>query len=167
MIYKRPRLSQKIISSPLGEVTLVASDDALTHVYVHKRHDSSETYNAADKHPILELAAQELDLYFRGAVKIFATPLAFDGTHFQQAVWRALVDIPWGMCVSYSDIAKEIGSPRAMRAVGSANAKNHLPLFIPCHRVIASNGNISDYALGVSTKRWLLEHEGSFIHGVC
>lgn len=104
--------------------------------------------------------ARELEEYFAGTRRTFAVPLAPKGTPFQQAVWHALLDIPYGDTVSYGELAARIGRPGAVRAVGAANGANPIPVIIPCHRVIGSDGKLTGYGGGIERKQWLLAHEG-------
>jgi methylated-DNA-[protein]-cysteine S-methyltransferase len=104
--------------------------------------------------------AQQLTNYFVGKTKDFAVPIHLNGTPFQVRVWNALQKIPFGVTWSYQQLAREAGNPRGMRAVGSANGRNPIPIIIPCHRVIRKNGDIGGYSSGVTIKRWLLRHEG-------
>jgi methylated-DNA-[protein]-cysteine S-methyltransferase len=97
--------------------------------------------------------------YFSGSRRVFNLPLAFDGTDFQQQVWRELMRIPFGETVSYRQLAERIGRPRASRAVGLANGANPLPIIVPCHRVIGTDGSLTGFGGGPGTKRWLLGHE--------
>jgi methylated-DNA-[protein]-cysteine S-methyltransferase len=101
----------------------------------------------------------ELDAYFSGALKCFTVPLAPKGTAFQKQVWNALLDIPYGTTTTYGALAKLLGNPGAMRAVGAANGANPIWLLIPCHRVVGSQG-LHGYAGGLARKAWLLRHEG-------
>jgi methylated-DNA-[protein]-cysteine S-methyltransferase len=110
---------------------------------------------------VLTRAASQLREYFAGRRQRFDLPLAAQGTPFQQAVWQALAAIPWGALRSYADIARAIDKPSAVRAVGAANGRNPLPIVVPCHRVIGSNGALTGFAGGLETKRQLLELEGS------
>jgi methylated-DNA-[protein]-cysteine S-methyltransferase len=105
----------------------------------------------------LQECMQQMDEYFKGQRR----PLLLKGTDFQKAVWRQLQKIPFGQTVSYGDVARAVGSPRAFRAVGNANNKNPIPLIIPCHRVIGSDGKLVGFGGGVWRKAWLLEHEQS------
>jgi methylated-DNA-[protein]-cysteine S-methyltransferase len=105
---------------------------------------------------------RQLDEYFKGKRKKFSVPLLLDGTDFQKAVWRQLQRIPCGQTASYGDVARAIGSPQAFRAVGNANNKNPIPLIIPCHRVIGSDGKLVGFGSGIWRKEWLLDHEKSF-----
>lgn len=97
--------------------------------------------------------------YFAGRLQRFTLPLAPRGTAFQQAVWQALCDIPYGETVSYLQIAEAIGNPRAVRAVGAANGRNPLSIIVPCHRVIGRSGELTGYGGGIPIKRWLLALE--------
>ena len=109
--------------------------------------------------PLLQEAKRQLDEYFAGKRKTFDLPLAPSGTPFQRSVWNALRNIPYGQTRSYQDLAQAVGRPNACRAVGSANAKNPLPILIPCHRVVRSDGSTGGYAGGTKLKQILLELE--------
>lgn len=104
-------------------------------------------------------AIAQLDEYFRGARHSFELPLRPLGTVFQQAAWNALLTIPHGETRSYAEQADRLGKPRAVRAVGAANGQNPLPIVIPCHRVIGSDGSLTGFGGGLKAKRWLLDHE--------
>jgi methylated-DNA-[protein]-cysteine S-methyltransferase len=111
--------------------------------------------------PLMETAQKELTAYFAGVPTDFASlPLDPRGTPFQLRVWQELRRIPRGETVSYRELAARAGNPKAARAVGQANAANPIPLIIPCHRVIASDGSLGGYSSGLDRKRWLLRHEG-------
>jgi methylated-DNA-[protein]-cysteine S-methyltransferase len=110
-------------------------------------------------HPILARAGEQLNEYFAGRRQSFDLPLAARGTGFQQSVWRALTDIPYGVTRSYREIAEAVGSPRAFRAVGAANGRNPIAVIVPCHRVIGADGSLTGFGGGLERKRWLLEHE--------
>lgn len=110
--------------------------------------------------PLLSKACRQLTEYFSGKRKVFDLPLDFSyGTEFQKKVWTALCDIPYGETRSYADIAIAAGSPKAVRAVGQANTRNPIMIFVPCHRVINKNGSIGGFGCGVDVKRQLLEVE--------
>jgi len=102
---------------------------------------------------------QQLDEYFKGRRQKFSVPLLLEGTEFQKTVWRQLQKISFGETASYGDVARDIGSPRAFRAVGNANNKNNIPIIIPCHRVIGSDGKMVGFGSGIWRKEWLLDHE--------
>ncbi|HPZ04773.1 MAG: methylated-DNA--[protein]-cysteine S-methyltransferase [Bacillota bacterium] len=109
--------------------------------------------------PLIREAAKQLEEYFVGKRKIFDIPLGPEGTPFQRAVWEALLEIPYGETRSYGDIAARIGNPKAARAVGMANNRNPIAVFVPCHRVIGASGKLVGYAGGVDVKKKLLELE--------
>ena len=109
--------------------------------------------------PLLKESFTQMKEYFAGKRLYFEVPIYIFGTDFQRKVWKALVQIPYGETVSYNDIAKKIKSPKAVRAVGSANGKNRVPIMVPCHRVIAKNGSLAGFAGGVSLKKKLLDLE--------
>ena len=108
---------------------------------------------------MIEDAKQQLDAYFSGERKVFDIPLLMVGTDFQKSVWHALLEIPYGETASYLEQAKHIGRGKAVRAVASANGANAISIFIPCHRIIGSNGTLTGYAGGLETKQKLLELE--------
>ena len=135
-------------------MTLVQEGEALARL------DFDVPSQPEEATPLLLEACRQLREYFAGERKAFALPLAPAGTEFQKKVWAALRDIPWGETRSYGDIARAIGKPTACRAVGMANGRNPLPVFIPCHRVIGTNGSITGYSGGLEKKRFLLRLEG-------
>lgn len=104
---------------------------------------------------------KQLDHYFTGSLKRFDLPLSPEGTNFQQSVWDQLLKIPYGQTTSYGIIAKKLGNSKAMRAVGSANGRNPIPVIIPCHRVIGSDGSLTGFGGGLPTKSYLLDLENS------
>lgn len=110
---------------------------------------------------LLSMATIQLDEYFQGKRTVFSLPFKLTGTPFQLAVWKELQNIPYGKTTSYKEIAQKINKPKAYRAVGMANNKNPLPIIIPCHRVIGSNGKLIGYAGGLNLKNYLLELEKS------
>jgi methylated-DNA-[protein]-cysteine S-methyltransferase len=112
-----------------------------------------------DDAPAVDRAVDQLEAYFAGERTSFDLPLAPEGTPFQRRVWDALQTIPYGATVSYRDIAERIGAPKAVRAVGAANGRNPLPIVVPCHRVIGSDGSLTGFAGGLDTKRRLLALE--------
>lgn len=149
------------IPSPVGPITLSANDTALTGVDIGRALDASEGEHGRTPHPILSMAAAQLDEYFSGVRTEFDLPLELAGTEFQLAVWQALETIPYGQTRSYGDIADLIGRHGAARAVGGAVGANPIPIIIPCHRVMGSNGAITGYSGGdgISTKKQLLARE--------
>ena len=109
---------------------------------------------------VLEDAIYQFREYFEGTRKSFDLKLNPEGTDFQKKVWDLLQEIPYGQTISYLELSKRLGAPKAIRAVAAANGKNPLWIVIPCHRVIGSNGDLTGYAGGLHRKKWLLEHEG-------
>lgn len=110
---------------------------------------------------VLSAAAEQLAEYFKGRRVTFDVPLSLRGTPFQVRVWQELMQIPFGATRSYGEIAELIGHPSAFRAVGSANGRNHLPMFVPCHRVLAAGGKLGGFTGGIGLKKRLLAHEAS------
>ncbi len=141
------------IDSPLGPLTLVEEDGSLTGVHFGAKSGERK------RTPLLERAAEQLAEYFAGTRETFDLPLRPRGTEFQRAVWKALEGIAFGETVSYAHVAKKIGRPSAVRAVGAANGQNPIALVIPCHRVIGADGSLTGYGGGLPNKRWLLRHE--------
>jgi len=155
-------LFRSILPSPIGPLTLVASDDGL--VAILWPDDAPDRVRLADTttrddHPVLVAAAEQLTEYFAGTRTRFDLPLAPNGTPFQRDVWLALADIPFAETRSYAEIARAIGRPTATRAVGAANGRNPLSIVAPCHRVVGSNGALTGFAGGLAAKRFLLDHE--------
>lgn len=147
----------KKISSPIGELTLISNGTALTQVlWPH------ESYDLLLHHTFLDTAAQQFTEYFNGTRQVFELPVYFHGTNFQKKVWQGLQGIPYGQTKSYEELAAVIGHFRAYRAVGSANAKNPLPIVIPCHRVIRANNELGGFGGGLKTKAFLLDLENSY-----
>lgn len=146
--------------SPIGRLLLVSDDRGLRQIGFPSGKNTpepSESWRANDA--AFEQVHAQLDAYFDGKLTQFNLKLAPCGTDFQQTVWDALQKISYGTTCSYQDIATVIGNPSASRAVGSANGKNPIPIVIPCHRVIGSNGTLTGFGGGLLTKQWLLAHE--------
>lgn len=115
---------------------------------------------------VLNSCIQQLDQYFSGKELHFKLPLQQDGTPFQQSVWNALLKINPGETNSYLQLSKNLGNPKAIRAVGTANGANAIAIIVPCHRVIGSQGKLVGYGGGLWRKKWLLDHEAKYCHGV-
>lgn len=148
------------VPTPLGEVTVVADDDWLTELHLPGDRGVVPE-GATEAGPTVDRAAQQLGEWFAGEREHFDLPLAPVGTAFQRRVWAALVGVPYGETASYGDIAAAIGQPTATRAVGAANGRNPIPLIIPCHRIIGTDGSLTGYSGGggIETKRYLLDFE--------
>ena len=151
----------RIDDSPVGPLLLAGDQDAL-HVLsfdVGTRRREIDTSWLPDTKGVLTSVRRELDEYFAGRLKRFTTDVAFGGTDFQNTVWKELRRIPYGETISYLDLARRIGNPKAVRAVGLANGANPIAIVVPCHRVIGSNGSLTGFGGGLPTKRALLELE--------
>jgi methylated-DNA-[protein]-cysteine S-methyltransferase len=146
--------------SPVGPLLLAGESNALRRVSFEnsKRSAPPGADWKLDKKPFAEVIRQ-LQAYFRGELKEFDLPLAMEGTDFQLRVWNALRAIPYGETVSYAQLAGRIGNSKAVRAVGLANGKNPIPIIVPCHRVIGSDGSLTGFGGGLATKKKLLELE--------
>ena len=141
--------------SPIGPLEVSGTSDGIVSVaFVKRRFPNDRNLPECVKEGI-----RQLDEYFKGARKNFSLTLLLHGTPFQKLVWQRLEKIPYGKLASYGDVARAIGKPNAYRAVGNANNKNPIPIIIPCHRVIGSNGNLVGYGSGLWRKEWLLNHE--------
>ena len=144
-----------VIDSPIGNISICASEIGVTSIQIDRRFESSE--NEWSK-----AGATQLTEYFNGDRKKFDLEYDFTGgTDFRISVWKELLKIPFGSTCSYMDIAQALNNPGSIRAVGSANGANPLGIIIPCHRVIGSDGSLTGYANGLEMKRWLLEFEGA------
>ncbi len=141
--------------SPIGFIEIIADKNNLKSVnFIEELPEEKRKGNK-----ITISTRKQLKEYFAGKLKKFNVPISFNGTEFQNKVWKALTGIPYGSVVTYSDISKIIGSEKSVRAVGSASAKNPISIIVPCHRVIAKSGKLSGYAGGIERKEWLIEHE--------
>ena len=158
--------STSVYASPLGPLTLVASDAGLRAVLWNGDDPARAGLDglplARPGRPCARAheTARQLDAYFDGSRTSFDLPLDLHGTPFQQQAWRALAEIPFGETRTYAEQAARLGRPNAFRAVGAANGRNPLSIVLPCHRVIGSDGSLTGFAGGLDAKRWLLEHEG-------
>ena len=164
MKFKNTTLHSCTIASPLGAVTLAATDAALAGVWFeHQRHwPDTRGWQDDPAHPVLREAAAQLADYFAGRRQHFDLPLDLShGTAFQQSVWQALLAIPAGRTTSYGAISAGLGNPAAVRAVGSAVGRNPISVIVPCHRVLGTNGSLTGYAGGLERKSALLELEGA------
>jgi methylated-DNA-[protein]-cysteine S-methyltransferase len=153
----------KVMESPVGALKLVGSDRGLAAILWETDSLSRVRLNIAGEdsnHPVLVETERQLNEYFAGKRKKFSVKLDFAGTAFQNKVWRALLTIPFGETRSYGEIARQLGNPKAMRAVGAANGRNPISIIAPCHRVIGATGDLTGFAGGLKIKAYLLELEG-------
>ncbi|MFY2558665.1 methylated-DNA--[protein]-cysteine S-methyltransferase [Corallococcus terminator] len=151
------------IESPVGALLLAGNDEGLRLIEFHTpRHPMrrSEDWQEGD-HAVLRDTQKQLDEYFAGKRRGFELPLAPQGTQFQRQVWLELANIPFGGTISYAELALRLDRPTATRAVGAANGRNPIPIVLPCHRVIGSNGSLTGFGGGLPTKQFLLRLEGA------
>lgn len=154
--YGKPENKIAYYKSSLGLIELQAGQEELISVNFQEEKLHQETTNS-----ILSNTKNQLSQYFQGKRKKFTIPLRIEGTDFEKAVWKQLLEIPYGTTFSYKEVAEAIGNDRAYRAVGNANNKNKLSIIIPCHRVTKSSGEIGGYGAEVWRKKWLLELENN------
>ncbi len=155
-------VTQSVVASPIGPLTLVAAGGALAGVYLDAERVPAAVAGAAaagEDASALAAAAGQLAEYFAGQRTEFGLPLALNGTDFQRRVWAALRKIPYGETISYGELARGLGQPSASRAVGLANGRNPIPIIVPCHRVVGSDGSLTGYGGGLDRKRFLLALE--------
>ena len=161
-----PQAAQRTLRTPVGVLRVTASERGVTAVERVSRASvasrakvltRTRVSTRAERHA--DRAVRQLREYFAGTRRNFTVPLHLEGTEFQQQAWAAMCSIRYGRTMSYAQQAKAIGKPKAVRAVGSANGANPVPIIVPCHRVIASDGSLGGYALGLTMKRYLLALE--------
>ncbi len=159
-----------IIQTPVGEMIAGAADNAICLFdFLHRRSldtilqrsgiERQDADFGKGSHPLFGLLRGELEEYFAGSRKDFSLPLAPSGSDFQKKVWAALLHVPYGTTVTYTQQAKACGDEKAIRAIAAANGMNGLAILIPCHRVVGAGGALTGYSGGMSAKRWLLDHE--------
>src|SRR3569833_1547159 len=148
------------LSTPIGRLRMVADEQGLREDWFESgRHQREPAPSWTHSPPALAFARVQLEEYFAGARQVFELPLHPLGTPFQLTVWQELARIPYGATISYGELARRIGQPQAMRAVGAANGRNPLPIVLPCHRVIGADGSLTGFGGGLPTKRFLLAME--------
>ncbi|AST05526.1 methylated-DNA--[protein]-cysteine S-methyltransferase [Anoxybacillus flavithermus] len=141
--------------SPIGWLQIIGTNEGIERIDVVER---GRDQNEKVAEPLMQ-SLEELEQYFQKKRTSFSMPLKLVGTPFQLRVWEALQTIPYGQTVSYADIAKQIGQPKAVRAVGNAVGNNPITIVVPCHRVVRTGGGLGGYAWGTERKKWLLTHE--------
>ena len=159
-VQNEPVRNDLVIASPVGKLRLVASEKGLVAIDVRSDAKKNVTAKNASAQAILIKTKKQLEQYFAGKRTSFDVALDLVGTEFQVRAWRALCRIPFGKTISYGQQAANIKKPKAFRAVGSANGKNPIPIIVPCHRVVASDGSLGGYSLGLRMKKQLLVLEG-------
>jgi len=158
-------MNKLILPSPVGPLTLVSDQGQLVGCYFSNSESTSQNLDPphydGTSNVVLRTAASELELFFARRLQRFTVPVAPSGTEFQRTVWKALQKIPYGKTLSYGELARQLGKPNAMRAVGAANSKNPISIIIPCHRVIGADGSLTGFGGGLARKQFLLGLEGS------
>ena len=149
------------LETPIGTLLIAGDEEAVRRIDFPKKGKPAKpeaSWRESSRGPVAE-AVRQLREYFVGKREQFDLPLAPEGTEFQRGVWRRLQDIPYGETISYGELAKRVGNPKASRAVGAANGQNPIPIVIPCHRVIGANGKLTGFGGGLPIKEALLELE--------
>ena len=149
-------MNYKIYETIIGKILIEEDENKISRIEIVKNEYDKKHQKETE---IIKKTHEELEEYFKGNRKVFDIPLKIEGTEFQRKVWNALLEIPYGETRTYLDIAKQIGNPKACRAVGMANHNNKIMILIPCHRVIGSNKKLVGYAGGIDVKEKLLEIE--------
>ena len=149
-----------VIETPIGRLIVASDAQAITGVWMANANPDDQRWTERrGTDALLDEARAELVAYFEGRLRTFTVPLAPNGTDFQRGVWSALTKIPFGTTISYAELARRVKNEAAVRAVGAANGRNPIPIIVPCHRVIGSDGSLTGFGGGLDRKRWLLQHE--------
>ena len=148
----------EIYESPVGALTILAEKKGIRAI---KFGEDEEVKSTGKANEMTRWAVKELEEYFKGKRKEFTVPCRPEGTDFQKRVWETLIQIPYGETRTYKEIAAAAGNSKASRAVGMANNRNPIPIIIPCHRVIGTNGSLTGYAGGLKVKEYLLKLESN------
>jgi methylated-DNA-[protein]-cysteine S-methyltransferase len=159
------RVVSTVVDSPVGPLTLFARDEGLSGLLFASTKLADETITRravqAFDHPVLRKTVRQLEEYFNNGRETFDVPLSLEGTAFQMAVWRELMNVAYGTTISYGGLAARLGSPRKARAVGGAVGRNPVGILVPCHRVIGANGGLTGFGGGLAVKAALFELEGA------
>ena len=155
---RQPEPARRSLRTAVGLLRVTADDVGIVAIERVNRSVDVAGSTKANRHATR--AVRQLREYFAGERRRFDVPLHLEGTAFQKRAWAAMREIPYGATISYAQQARQIGNPRATRAVGTANGANPIPIIVPCHRVVASDGSLGGYALGLTMKRRLLALEG-------
>lgn len=157
-----PPLPLLRIDSPIGRLELTSNGKAITSLTIERDGQLPQDAHPINSNRVLDRAASQLEEYFAGRRRSFSVPLAARGTPFQHAIWDQLSALEWGEVTTYGELGLGTGRPTAGRAVGGAIGANPIPIIVPCHRVLGSDGRVTGYSggNGIPTKLWLLEHEG-------
>jgi methylated-DNA-[protein]-cysteine S-methyltransferase len=154
-------LCHSYLKSPIGRIFLAGDGEFLMALYMENhKHWGGPTEAGRESDASFKEVRGQLEEYFAGERKVFDVPIKQAGTDFQLRVWQELAKIPFGVTISYGQLAGRIGNPAASRAVGLANGRNTISIIVPCHRVIGANGKLTGYGGGMERKEWLLKMEG-------
>jgi methylated-DNA-[protein]-cysteine S-methyltransferase len=157
-----PTTTTALMDSPIGPLTITAVCGVLTGVHMHEQqHFPKIPANSKRDDVTLAHVVEQLSGYFAGERLDFDLAMDMRGTDFQRRVWASLCEIPYGERISYGELARWVGNPKASRAVGLANGRNPIAIVVPCHRVIGADGSLTGYGGGLERKVWLLEHEAA------
>ena len=151
-----------VLQTPIDRLVVSSDGSAIVGVWMaNAEPDDRHWADRCGTDSLLDEARRQLIAYFAGRLRAFDLPLAPNGTDFQRRVWAELTNIPFGTTVSYGELARRVSNAAAVRAVGAANGRNPIPIIVPCHRVIGSNGSLTGFGGGLPRKQWLLRHEGA------
>ncbi len=154
------------MNSPLGLLDIRVNDNAIVCINFQKQPSVENDIDKFPSDPLIAECCSQLSAFFAGRLRSFNLPLHFTGTAFQIKIWELLQEIPFGKTISYLDLAKQTGNAKTIRAAGTANGRNPIPIIIPCHRVIGSNGTLVGYSGEMWRKKWLLDLENKWANGV-
>ncbi|HEY0679594.1 MAG TPA: methylated-DNA--[protein]-cysteine S-methyltransferase [Chitinophagaceae bacterium] len=160
------RITTTYYHSPLGLLRISGTNQFISEVYYMREGDSIPENASQQLGPLVIQCVEELIQYFHGQRRTFEVPVHQSGTSFQSRVWNELLSIGFGKTISYLELSRRLGDTKAIRAAASANGKNNIAIIVPCHRVIGSNQSLIGYGGGLWRKKWLLDHEAKFAHGV-
>jgi methylated-DNA-[protein]-cysteine S-methyltransferase len=153
-----------VVPTPIDRLVVASDGSAIVGVWMaNAEPDDRRWADQCGMDALLDDARRQLVAYFAGRLEVFDLPLAPNGTEFQRRVWTELTKIPFGTTTSYAELARRVSNAAAVRAVGAANGRNPIPIIVPCHRVIGSDGSLTGFGGGLHRKQWLLRHEGGQI----
>jgi len=151
-----------VVQTPIDRLVVASDGSAIAGVWMaNAEPDEPRWADRCGTDSLLDEARRQLVAYFAGQLRAFELPLAPNGTEFQRRVWAELTKIPFGATISYAQLARRVSNEAAVRAVGAANGRNPIPIIVPCHRVIGSDGSLTGFGGGLHRKQWLLRHEGA------
>ena len=151
-----------VVKTPIDRLVVASDGSAIVGVWMaNAEPDDASWADRRGADSLLDEARRQLVAYFAGGLRAFDLPLAPNGTEFQRRVWTELTKIPFGATISYARLARRVSNAAAVRAVGAANGRNPIPIIVPCHRVIGSDGSLTGFGGGLARKQWLLKHEGA------